>query len=169
MSTRDNDSNIGWIADELKHLHEAGLYNHLRIIESPMDAWVQIDGRRLLNFCANNYLGLANHPRVREAAKNAIDRMGIGPGAVRSIAGTMTLHEELEESWPGSSGPTPAYVSERLHRQSGHHSGAGRAGDVIFSDELNHASIIDGCRLSRARSCAISITTWTTCAARSKR
>ncbi len=66
---------------------EAGLYNNIRTIESAMDAWVTIDGRRLLNFCANNYLGLANHPRVREAAKVAIDTYGVGPGAVRTIAG----------------------------------------------------------------------------------
>jgi glycine C-acetyltransferase len=152
MSTHDGiDTNTSWIADELERLHEAGLYNHIRTIESPMDAWVKIDGRRLLNFCANNYLGMANHARLREAAKQAIDEMGIGPGAVRSIAGTMTLHTELEDrlarfkraeacitfqsGFTANLGTIPALVGR---------------GDVIFSDALNHASIIDGCRLSRA-------------------
>lgn len=152
MSEHDGQDNTAWIADELKHLKEAGLYNEIRTIESPMDAWVQIDGRKLLNFCANNYLGLANHPRLREAAKAAIDSYGIGPGAVRTIAGTMSLHEKLEErlaefkraeacitfqsGFTANLGTIPALVGRQ---------------DVIFSDELNHASIIDGCRLSRAK------------------
>ncbi|MDX1662643.1 MAG: glycine C-acetyltransferase [Candidatus Promineifilaceae bacterium] len=151
MSEHTTNDNTAWIADELQHLKDVGLYNEIRTIESPMDAWVQIDGRRLLNFCANNYLGLANHPRLREAAKQAIDVYGIGPGAVRTIAGTMSLHEELEErlaefkrseacitfqsGFTANLGAIPALVGR---------------GDVIFSDELNHASIIDGCRLSRA-------------------
>ena len=152
MSEHNGQDNTAWIADELGHLKEAGLYNKIRTIESPMDAWVQIDGRKLLNFCANNYLGLANHPRLRQAAKDAIDVYGIGPGAVRTIAGTMSLHEELEErlaefkraeacitfqsGFTANLGTIPALVGR---------------GDVIFSDELNHASIIDGCRLSRAK------------------
>jgi glycine C-acetyltransferase len=151
MSTDNGNSNTAWIAGELDLLREAGLYTHIRTIESPMDAWVQIDGRRVLNFCANNYLGLASHPRMREAAKRAIDHYGIGPSAVRTIAGTMTLHEELEErlaafkraeacitfqsGFTANLGAIPALVGR---------------GDVIFSDALNHASIIDGCRLSRA-------------------
>lgn len=152
MSTQNGNNNIAWIADELEHLREAGLYTHIRTIESPMGARVRIDGRELLNFCANNYLGLANNPRMRDAAKQAIDRYGIGPGAVRTIAGTMTLHEELEEKladfkraeacitfqsgFTANLGTIPALVGR---------------GDVIFSDSLNHASIIDGCRLSRAQ------------------
>ncbi len=88
---------LSWIQTELDNLQDAGLYNKIRTIESPMDAWVTIDGRLLLNFCANNYLGLANHPRIREAAKQAIDQYGVGPGAVRTIAGTMSLHIELEK------------------------------------------------------------------------
>ena len=88
---------LAWIDDELQQLAAGGLRTNIRTIESPMDAWVTIDGRRLLNFCANNYLGLANHPRLRQAAKDAIDRYGVGPGAVRTIAGTTTLHVELEE------------------------------------------------------------------------
>ncbi len=141
-----------WIEEEITALKEAGLFNVIRTIESPMDAWVTIDGQPRLNFCANNYLGLANHPRLRAAAKNAIDAYGIGPGAVRTIAGTMSLHIELEKrlaefkraeacislqsGFTANLATIPALVGK---------------GDVIFSDELNHASIIDGCRLSRAQ------------------
>ncbi len=145
-------SKLDWINDELDGLKEAGLFNEIRTIDSPMGAWVTINGRSVLNFCANNYLGLANHPRLRQATKDAIDKYGVGPGAVRTIAGTMALHIELEERLAAfkkaeacitfQSGFTanlaviPALVGKN---------------DVIFSDELNHASIIDGCRLSRAK------------------
>ena len=146
-----NDA-LSWIEQELAELAARGLSANIRVIDSPMDAWVTIDGRRVLNFCANNYLGLANHPRLREAAKRAIDRYGIGPGAVRTIAGTMTLHVELERKlaefkqaeacitfqsgFMANLATIPALMGE---------------GDLIFSDELNHASIIDACRLSKAR------------------
>jgi glycine C-acetyltransferase len=145
------DNGVTWIEEELARLKEAGLYTNIRTIDSPMDAWVTIDGRKLLNFCANNYLGLANHPRLREAAKQAIDRYGVGPGAVRTIAGTMSLHVELERrlaefkkaeacitfqsGFTANLATVPALVGRD---------------DFIFSDELNHASIIDACRLSRA-------------------
>jgi glycine C-acetyltransferase len=146
----DNDK-LGWIQNELDNLQAAGLYNTIRTIESPMDAWVTIDGRPLLNFCANNYLGLANHPRIREATKTAIDQYGVGPGAVRTIAGTMSLHIELEKRLAEFK-----QVEACITFQSGFAANlatipaiVGRD-DIIFSDELNHASIIDGCRLSRA-------------------
>lgn len=145
-------SKTAWIADEINALKESGLYNQIRTIESPMDARVQINGRSLLNFCANNYLGLANHARIKQAAKDAIDQYGVGPGAVRTIAGTMTLHDQLEtrlaefkkaeacitlqSGFTANLATIPAIVGR---------------GDVIFSDRLNHASIIDGCRLSRAK------------------
>jgi glycine C-acetyltransferase len=116
-----------------------------------MDGWVTIDGRKLLNFCANNYLGLANHPRLRAAAQKAIDSYGVGPGAVRTIAGTMSLHIELEKRLAAFKDAEACITF-----QSGFTANlatipalVGR-GDVIFSDELNHASIIDGARLSRA-------------------
>ncbi|KPK03181.1 MAG: 8-amino-7-oxononanoate synthase, partial [Anaerolineae bacterium SG8_19] len=86
-----------WIEEEIASLKEAGLFTSIRTIDSPMDAWVTINGRRMLNFCANNYLGLANHPRLRLAAQKAIDQYGVGPGAVRTIAGTMSLHIQLEQ------------------------------------------------------------------------
>lgn len=145
-------SKLDWINDELNGLKEAGLFNEIRTIESPMGAWVTINGRSVLNFCANNYLGLANHPRLVQATKDAIDKYGVGPGAVRTIAGTMALHIELEKrlaefkkaeacitfqsGFTANLAVIPALVGKN---------------DVIFSDELNHASIIDGCRLSRAK------------------
>ena len=147
-----SNQRTAWISEEIAGLQEAGLFNTIRTIDSPMDAWVKIDDRNVLNFCANNYLGLANDPRMRKAAQNAIDAYGIGPGAVRSIAGTMSLHIELEKrlaefkraeacitfqsGFMANLATIPALVGK---------------GDVIFSDELNHASIIDGCRLSRAQ------------------
>jgi len=146
-----NTDTTAWIEDEIAELKASGLYNRIRVIESPMDAWVTIDGRQLLNFCANNYLGLANHPRLRAAAQQAIDQYGIGPGAVRTIAGTMSLHIELEERLAEFK-----QAEACITFQSGFTANlatipalVGR-GDVIFSDELNHASIIDGSRLSRA-------------------
>lgn len=140
------------IGQELERLREAGLYNNIRTIESPMDGHVRIDGRDLLNFCANNYLGLANHPRMRAAAKRGIDAYGVGPGAVRSIAGTTSLHVELEERLAAFKNAEACVTF-----QSGFAANLATIpalvgpGDVIFSDELNHASIIDGCRLSRAQ------------------
>ena len=145
-------SNIAWIEEEIAALQEAGLFNTIRTIESPMDAWVTIDGRRLLNFCANNYLGLANHPKLRQAAQKAIDAYGIGPGAVRTIAGTMSLHVALEERLAAFK-----HAEACITFQSGFTANLATIpvlvgkGDIIFSDELNHASIIDGCRLSRAQ------------------
>lgn len=144
-------STVSWIEEELAGLKQAGLFNVIRTIESPMDGWVTIEGRRLLNFCANNYLGLANHPRLRQAARDAIDTHGIGPGAVRSIAGTMDLHLQLEQALADFK-----HAEACITFQSGFTANlatipalVGR-GDIIFSDELNHASIIDGSRLSRA-------------------
>ncbi len=140
-----------WIADEIAELKESGLFNVIRTIDSAMDAWVTIDGRQLLNFCANNYLGLANHPRIRAAALKGIEEYGVGPAAVRSIAGTTSLHVQLEQSLAAFK-----RAEGCITFQSGFNANlatipalVGR-GDVIFSDELNHASIIDGCRLSRA-------------------
>ncbi len=143
---------LAYLQEQLQELHASGLYNHIRTIESAMDGRIRVDGRDVLNFCANNYLGLANHPRLREAAKRAIDQYGIGPGAVRTIAGTMSLHVQLEERLAKFKGAEAV-----ITLQSGFTANlatipalVGR-GDVIFSDRLNHASIIDGCRLSRAK------------------
>jgi glycine C-acetyltransferase len=152
MNDNHTVTRLDWIQEEINALKTAGLYNHIRTIDSPIDGWVRIDGRSLLNFCANNYLGLANHPRIRQAAQRAIDQYGVGPAAVRSIAGTMTPHIALEKKLAEFKGAEAC-----ITLQSGFTANlatipvlVGR-GDVIFSDELNHASIIDGCRLSRAQ------------------
>lgn len=141
-----------WISTELQTLRDTGLYNQIRTLESPQDAWLVVDGEKVLNFCANNYLGLANHPRLVEAAQSAAEEYGVGPGAVRTIAGTMDLHLELEEKLAAFK-----RVEKAITFQSGFNANlatipalVGRE-DVIFSDRLNHASIIDGCRLSRAK------------------
>jgi glycine C-acetyltransferase len=140
-----------FLGDQLAALRAEGLYNTIRTLEGPQGAWVTIEGRRVLNFCSNNYLGLANDPRLVAAAKDALDRFGIGPGAVRTIAGSMTLHGELEEKLARFKG-----VEAAISLQSGFTANLAvipalvDEGDVIVSDELNHASIIDGVRLARA-------------------
>ena len=145
-------SKIDWIQDEIDSLKSQGLYNNIRTIGSPMGAWLKVDGKDVLNFCANNYLGLANHPALVAAAKKATDEFGVGPGAVRSIAGTMTLHVELEKRLAEFKG-----VEAAITFQSGFTANLATVPalvgkeDVIFSDRLNHASIIDGCRLSGAK------------------
>lgn len=143
---------LQWVRDELNSLHQQGLYNNIRTIDSAQGAWLTVDGKHVLNFCSNNYLGLANDERLRKAAQTAIDRYGVGPAAVRTIAGTLTLHQKLEERLAKFKG-----VAATISFQSGFSANLGTVAglvskeDVIFSDELNHASIIDGCRLSGAR------------------
>ncbi len=143
---------LAWITDEISNLKEQGLYTTIHTIGSPQGAWIVVDGKRVLNFCSNNYLGLANDSRLRDAAKRAIDEFGAGPAAVRQIAGTLTLHRELEARLAKFKGAEAAIVF-----QSGFTSNLGTIAalvgkeDVIFSDELNHASIIDGARLSGAK------------------
>ncbi len=143
---------FAFIDEETAALKEQGLYIHIRTIGSPQGAWTVVDGRKVLNFCVNNYLGFANHPKLKEAAKRAIDEWGVGPAAVRSIAGTMTLHVEFEKRMAAFKG-----VEAAVSFQSGFCANLAAIPslvgpeDVIFSDELNHASIIDGCRLSRAK------------------
>jgi glycine C-acetyltransferase len=143
---------LQWIQDEINTLKEAGLYNRIRTLSSPQGAWLVVDGKRVLNFCSNNYLGLANHPRLVQAAKQAVDQYGVGPAAVRSIAGTMELHVRLEERMAKFKG-----VQSAITFQSGFNANLAVIPalvskiDGIFSDELNHASIIDGCRLSGAQ------------------
>ncbi len=147
-----------FIRQDVAGLRESGLFINLRVMGSPADAWMEVDGKKVLNFCTNNYLGLANHPRMKEAARKAIEEWGVGPAAVRSIAGTQGLHVELEKRLAAFKG-----VEDSLYVQSGFCAnqaalpplvGRNRATgeqDVIFSDRLNHASIIDGARLSGAK------------------
>jgi glycine C-acetyltransferase len=147
-----------FVREDIAGLKESGLFINLRIMDSPADAWMIVDGQKVLNFCTNNYLGLANHPRMKKAAKDAIDNWGVGPAAVRSIAGTQGLHVQLEKRLAAFK-----EVEDALYVQSGFCAnqaaiaplvGRNKATgeqDVIFSDRLNHASIIDGARLSGAK------------------
>lgn len=137
---------------ELNERREQGLYVTIRKIGSPQGAWIIVDGKKVLNLSSNNYLGFANHPRLKEAAKKGIDDYGAGPAAVRTIAGDQLPQEKLEEMLAEFKGAEAAVLY-----QSGFCANLGTIpalvgeGDAIFSDELNHASIIDGCRLSRAK------------------
>jgi glycine C-acetyltransferase len=145
-------SKLDWLNQEIDGLKEQGLYNRIRTIGSAQGAWLTVDGKNVLNFCSNNYLGLANHPKIVEAAKEAMRKYGVGPAAVRSIAGTMDLHVQLEQRLAKFKG-----AEDVITFQSGFTANLGTISalvgkeDVIFSDRLNHASIIDGCRLSGAK------------------
>ncbi|NMB62339.1 MAG: glycine C-acetyltransferase [Chloroflexi bacterium] len=145
-------SRFDWIQKELKNLNKNGLYNHIRTLDSPQGAWLVVDGKKVLNFCSNNYLGLANHPRLVEGAQKALEQYGVGPGAVRTIAGTMEIHHQLEKRVAAFK-HSPAAISFQSGFTANLATIPALVGkeDVIFSDELNHASIIDGCRLSGAR------------------
>ncbi len=141
-----------FIQDELEALKRQGLYRRLRRVEGEQGPTLIVDGREVLNFSSNNYLGLASHPALRKAAKEAIDRYGCGAVASRLISGNMTLHEELEEQIAKLKGTAAALVfNSGFQANVGIFSALVGEGDVIFSDALNHASIIDGCRLARAR------------------
>ncbi len=139
------------IAERLAELERLGLSRRLRMISGPQGPTVLLDGRPVLLLCSNNYLGLADHPRVREAAAEAARRWGVGAGASRLVSGTMTIHRRLEERLADFE-----RTESCLLFGSGYLANLGvigalaGAGDTIFSDELNHASIVDGCRLSRA-------------------
>jgi 8-amino-7-oxononanoate synthase len=134
--------------DELKAL---GLSRRTRLVSGPQGPHVVLDGKPVVLLCSNNYLGLADHPRVRSAAADAAMRWGVGAGSSRLVSGTMTIHRRLEERLAAFEGRETALLFG-----SGYLANAGvvaalaRPGDVVFSDELNHASIVDGCRLSRA-------------------
>ena len=140
-----------FITEELARLKAEGLYTNIRTIESAQGPWVTIEGRRRLNLCSNNYLGLCSDERICERARAMIDAFGVGPGAVRTIAGTLSLHVELERKLAEFKGTEAAIVV-----QSGFCANLSAVppmvgkGDLVFSDELNHASIIDACRLSGA-------------------
>ena len=142
---------LQFIVDERARLEREGLLINIRTIGSPQGAWIIVDGRKVLNLCSNNYLGLANHPKLKKAAAQAIESFGVGPAAVRTIAGNTVLHTALEEKLARFKG-----VEAAIAFQSGFNSNVGTIpslvgkGDLVFSDELNHASIIDGCRLSGA-------------------
>ncbi len=151
MATPIKTDRLGFLEQELKNLEEQGFVWRPRTLQSEQRARAIFDGKEVVNLSSNNYLGLTNHPKLREAAKRAIDQFGAGAGAVRPIAGTMTLHRELEEKLARFKG-----VEAVLVFQSGFAANLGTIqalvgkGDAIYSEELNHGSIIDGCRLSGA-------------------
>jgi glycine C-acetyltransferase len=142
---------LDYLKEQLGDLDQQGLLQHPRTLEGEQHARARFDGRDVINLASNNYLGLAAHPKLKEAAERAAAEYGAGSGAVRTIAGTMTLHRELERRFAAFKGAEAA-----LMFQSGFTSNAGTVAailspeDVIVSDQLNHASIIDGARLSRA-------------------
>jgi glycine C-acetyltransferase len=142
---------LEYLSDELQKLREQKLYQKLRILETAQRPVARFDGREVINLSSNNYLGLTTHPKLKQKALEAIEKYGVGSGAVRTIAGTMTLHMALEEKIAQFK-----QVEASVVFQSGFTANAGTVQailareDVIISDELNHASLIDGCRLSRA-------------------
>ncbi|HXL37373.1 MAG TPA: glycine C-acetyltransferase [Ktedonobacteraceae bacterium] len=140
-----------YLKNELDTLREKGIFNRPRVLETEQKATVTIDGHEVITLSSNNYLGLTVHPRLREAAIKAIEKYGVGSGSVRTIAGTMTLHNELEEKLARFK-----HTEASLTLQSGYATNLGvisaimQEDDMIISDELNHASIIDGIRLCRS-------------------
>jgi glycine C-acetyltransferase len=150
MSTRTDP--LGYLGESLRAWKDAGTFQRLRELESPCEPVSRFDGRDVINLASNNYLGLANHPKLVEASIEAARKYGAGSGAVRTISGTMTLHVELEERIAAFKNVEACVVF-----QSGFAANSGTVAavltpeDHIISDELNHASIIDGCRLSKAK------------------
>jgi glycine C-acetyltransferase/8-amino-7-oxononanoate synthase len=139
------------IEQRLQELERLGLERRLRMVSGPQGPRVLLDGKPVLLLCSNNYLGLADHPRVREAAAEAAMRWGVGAGASRLVSGTMTIHRRLEQRLAAfeRNEECVLFGSGYLANAGAIGALAGR-GDAVFSDELNHASIVDGCRLSRA-------------------
>jgi 8-amino-7-oxononanoate synthase len=139
------------IEARLAELKALGLHRRTRLVSGPQGPHVLLDGKPVLLLCSNNYLGLADHPKVREAAAEAAMRWGVGAGASRLVSGTMTVHRRLEERLAEFKGQESALLFGSGYLANvGAISALARPGDVVFSDALNHASIIDGCRLSRA-------------------
>ncbi len=142
---------LSFLGDELNALKAQGLYRHLRVLDGEQAARTRVDGRDVVNLSSNNYLGLTTHPKLKEKALAALEELGVGTGSVRTIAGTMTIHMELERRLAEFKKTEAAVVF-----QSGFAANAGTVAailtkdDFVISDELNHASIIDGSRLSRA-------------------
>lgn len=142
---------MDFLESKVDALKQAGIYRELPINDTPIDAIIELNGKKVINLCSNNYLGFANHPRLIEASKKALDQYGVGAGAVRTIVGNMRIHEELEEKIASFKKEEAALVY-----QSGFLCNLGviqaitTEKDLIVSDELNHASIIDGVKLSKA-------------------
>ncbi|WP_027108253.1 glycine C-acetyltransferase [Lacticigenium naphthae] len=141
-----------FLSKNLKELREQGLYNEIDVIEGPNGPIITIEGKELINMSSNNYLGFANDERLKEKANEATNRYGVGAGAVRTINGTQTIHEELEEKLAQFKHTEAAVAFQSgFNCNMGAISAVMNKNDAILSDELNHASIIDGCRLSGAK------------------
>ena len=151
MSTTVSRSQLAYLGDQLNELRKKGTAFTLRVLEDAQAPECTFDGKRVINLASNNYLGLTTHPKLREAALEAVRKFGVGSGAVRTVSGTMSIHMELEEKIARFKNVEACVVF-----QSGFTANAGTVsailgkGDFIISDELNHASIIDGARLSKA-------------------
>lgn len=139
------------LQNELNAIQEAGLYKRERIITSPQEAEITVNGKTVLNFCANNYLGLSSHPKVIEAAKNTLDTHGFGMSSVRFICGTQDIHKTLEQKIAAFYGTEDTILyAAAFDANGGVFEPLLNEADCIISDELNHASIIDGVRLCKA-------------------
>src|SRR5580698_7533730 len=139
------------IEARLEELEAVGLRRRTRLVSGPQGPHVLLDGKPVMLLCSNNYLGLANHPQLREAAADAANRWGVGAGASRLVSGTMTIHRRLEERLAEFKRRDCALLFGSGYLANlGVISALARPGEVIFSDALNHASIVDGCRLARA-------------------
>src|SRR5918912_2301897 len=136
------------IQERLEELKDLGLYRRMRLVSGPQGPRVVLDGKPVLLLCSNNYLGLADHPRVREAAADAAMRWGVGAGASRLVSGSMTVHRRLEEALAEFEGTESALLfGSGYLANTGAIAALAAEGGFVFSDALNHASIVDGCRL----------------------
>jgi len=143
---------VGTIARELDRLREQGLYRTMPRIEGGQSSWVVLDGKKVLLLCSNNYLGLADHPNLKEAAIRAVEKYGVGSGASRLVSGTMELHASLEERIASFKGTERALLfNSGYAANTGVIPALAQKGDILYCDKLNHASIVDGCLLSRAQ------------------
>ena len=143
---------MDFLRDQLEDLKRSGLYRSLREVEGPPGTTIVIDGRKLLQFSSNNYLGLANHPRLKAAAMAAVERYGVGSGASRLVCGNLDLNRKLEEKLAQLKKKEAALLySTGYMANLGVIAALAGEGDLILSDEFNHASIVDACRLSRAQ------------------
>jgi glycine C-acetyltransferase/8-amino-7-oxononanoate synthase len=140
-----------YISDELIKIKKSGLYRELKVVGNSQDTHIEIEGKTFLCFCSNNYLGLANNPSVIKAVKDAVEEYGWGAGASRLVSGNMSLHESLEDEISRFKGKEAALVFPTGYMANlGAISSLVSNGDLVICDKLNHASIIDGCRLSGA-------------------
>ena len=146
-----NVHELGFLKEKIEELKEQGVYRKLPIMSSASGAAVILNGKEVINLSSNNYLGFANHPRIKKAAIEAVEKYGAGSGAVRTIIGNMDIHEELEVLLAKFKKDERAFLYQSAFNcNTGTIPAITEAGDIILSDELNHASIIDGSRLSRA-------------------